>query len=55
MYGRTVETTLSLGSPLRPVSAPLSYIVRSQESASTLFAFRLDDIRVGLDMGFLLD
>jgi endonuclease YncB( thermonuclease family) len=55
MYGRTVETSLQLGSPLRSVSAPLSYIVRSQESASSLFAFRFDDIRVGLDMGFHLD
>lgn len=55
MHGRHVTTRARLTSPLRSVASPLSYIVRSQESASSLFAFRLDDLRVGLDMGFHLD
>lgn len=53
--GRRASTTLHLGSPLRSVARPLSFIVRSQPAASTLFGFRLDDARVGLDMGFHLD
>jgi endonuclease YncB( thermonuclease family) len=53
--GARVETRVTLGPPLRSVSLPLSYIVRSQPGATTLFEFRLDDPTVGLDLGFHLD
>ena len=53
--GKHVLTTAFLTSPLRSVSNPLSFMTRSQEAASTLFEFRLDDATVGLDMGFHLD
>ncbi len=53
--GKHVVTTAQLTSPLRSVDKPLSFMVRSQESASTLFEFRLDSEVVGLDMGFHLD
>lgn len=53
--GRRAATTIRLGSPLRSVRSPLSYLVRSQQSAAALFAFRLDQEKVGLDMGFHLD
>ncbi len=53
--GTHVETTAFLGSPLRSVAEPLGFVVRSQEGASTLFEFRLDDPTVGVDMGFHLD
>ncbi|HNR29708.1 MAG TPA: hypothetical protein PKI11_02365 [Candidatus Hydrogenedentes bacterium] len=53
--GKQATTTLHLTSPLRSVARPFSYLVRSQPAASTLFEFRLDDARVGLDMGFHLD
>ncbi|MFP4502227.1 MAG: thermonuclease family protein [Candidatus Hydrogenedentota bacterium] len=55
IHGRHVTTTAELTSPLRSVTNPLSYMVRSQEAASELFAFRLDDPLVGLDMGLHLD
>ena len=53
--GRAMSTTMLLTSPLRSVANPLSAMVRKQEKAVTLFAFRLDDQKVGLDMGYHLD
>lgn len=53
--GRRITTTALLGSPLRSVRNPLHFIVRGQESARSLFEFRLDDPAVGLDMGYHLD
>lgn len=53
--GKQVTTTAFLTSPLRSVVNPLSFMVRSQPGATTLFEFRLDDDTVGLDMGFHLD
>ncbi len=53
--GKQAVTTAFLTSPLRSVPDPLHFIVRGQPSASALFAFRLDDAAVGLDMGFHLD
>jgi len=53
--GRHVDTTVYFTSPLRSVAQPLSFIVRSQEPASALFEFRLDDATVGLDFGYRLD
>lgn len=53
--GRQVSTRAWLTSPLRSVSNPLSFIVRSQEPAAHLFQFRLDEATVGLDMGYHLD
>lgn len=55
LAGMRTQTTLTLGPPLRSVGLPLSYIVRSQPGASTLFEFRLDDPIVGLDLGFHLN
>lgn len=55
LSGRNVTTTVSIGSPLRSVTRPLSFLVRSQPPASALFAFRLDEAGAGLDMGFHLD
>jgi hypothetical protein len=53
--GRATMTTAQLTSPLRSVNAPLSFLVRSQPPASTLYEFRLDETGVGLDMGYHLD
>lgn len=53
--GRHVSTTVLLTSPFRSVSGPLSFMVRSQDSATSLYQFRLDDATVGLDMGYHLD
>jgi endonuclease YncB( thermonuclease family) len=53
--GRHVETTVFLGSPLRSVDNPLSFLVRSQEPATTHFQFRLDDGTVGLEQLVHLD
>ncbi len=53
--GAHLETVAYLGSPLRSVADPLAFLVRSQEPAGNLYAFRLDDATVGLDMGFHLD
>jgi len=53
--GRHVHTRATLTSPLRSVQSPLAYLIRSQESARDLFAFRLDDQAAGLDRGFHLD
>ncbi len=53
--GKCVSTRMFLTSPLRSVENPMNFIVRSQEPASSLFEFRLDDATVGLDMGFHLD
>lgn len=55
LVGPHVTTTVTLTSPLRSVDDPCAFIVRSQPAASTLFEFRLDDGRVGVDMGFHLD
>lgn len=55
LTGKYVETTAFLGSPLRSVDNPLSFMVRSQEPAAEHFQFRLDDKTVGLDQGFHLD
>lgn len=53
--GERVTTTARLTSPFRSVGNPLSFIVRSQPGASTLFQFRLDEATVGLDLGYHLD
>ena len=53
--GRLVTTTAGLTSPLRSVDDPLSFIVREQASAESLFQFRLDEKTVGLDLGYHLD
>ena len=53
--GKHVSTTVWLTSPFRSVSEPLSFIVRSQGSAASLYQFRLDEATVGLDMGYHLD
>lgn len=53
--GRVTTTVVRLTSPLRSVSNPLSFIVRSQPPASSLFQFRLDDAGVGTDLGYHLD
>ena len=55
LVGSHTTTTVTLTSPLRSVDDPCAFIVRSQPAASTLFEFRLDDGRVGFDMGFHLD
>ncbi|MCC6795494.1 MAG: hypothetical protein IT366_10270 [Candidatus Hydrogenedentes bacterium] len=47
--GAYVSTLVRLTSPLRSVTAPLSFMVRSQPSGSAVFQFRLDDAGVGLD------
>jgi len=54
-FGRRTETIVTLGAPLRSVSDPLGFIVRSQPPPTSLFEFRLDDATVGLDLGFHLD
>lgn len=54
-YGRRVSTTVHLTSPLRSVESPLTFMVRSQPGAATLFQFRLDNETVGVDMGYHLD
>lgn len=53
--GKQVSTVLWLTSPLRSVSSPLSFIARGQESAQSLYQFRLDEVTVGLDMGYHMD
>jgi len=53
--GREVFTRMELTSPLRSVHDPLSYIVASQLDARELFQFRLDDVAVGVDLGYHLD
>ncbi|MBX7259074.1 MAG: thermonuclease family protein [Candidatus Hydrogenedentes bacterium] len=53
--GETVTTRVALTSPLRSVADPLAFIIRSQPSKRALFQFRLDDLAVGLDMGYHLD
>lgn len=53
--GRIATTTVGLTSPLRSVDNPLSFIVRTQPLATSLFQFRLDDDTVGLDLGYHLD
>ncbi len=53
--GKHVSTTVWFTSPLRSVGSPLSFMARSQEPATNLYQFRLDDAEVGLDMGYHLD
>ncbi len=53
--GRLVRTKALLASPLRSVDNPVSFIVRGQPLAETLFQFRLDEATVGLDLGYHLD
>lgn len=53
--GRLVTTKARLTSPLRSVDNPISFIVRGQPLAETLFQFRLDEATVGLDLGYHLD
>ncbi len=53
--GSRVSTTVAFTSPLRSVDNPVSFMVRSQPGAATLYQFRLDDATVGLDMGYHLD
>ncbi|MBI3118883.1 MAG: hypothetical protein HYZ00_09370 [Candidatus Hydrogenedentes bacterium] len=55
IFGRQVETVLVIDPPLRSVRSPLDYLVRSQRSEDALYALRLDDDAVGLDLGFHLD
>lgn len=55
LVGPHATTAVTFTSPLRSVDDPCAFIVRSQPAASTLFEFRLDDGRVGFDMGFHLD
>jgi endonuclease YncB( thermonuclease family) len=53
--GKRVSTTVWLTSPLRSTTSPLSYMVKDQESATSLYQFRLDEESIGLDMGYHLD
>ncbi|MBI5093498.1 MAG: thermonuclease family protein [Candidatus Hydrogenedentes bacterium] len=53
--GKHVTTTATFTSPFRSVDNPISFIVRSQPDAATLYEFRLDDAAVGLDLGYHLD
>jgi hypothetical protein len=53
--GKRVQTRIAFTSPLRSVTDPMNYIVRSQPRAGILYQFRLDDAAVGLDMGYHLD
>jgi hypothetical protein len=53
--GRDVRTEVRFTSPLRTVSSPLSFLVRSQVGERAVFQFRLDDDAVGLDLGHHLD
>ena len=53
--GRAMTTFLQLTSPFRSVADPLKTMVRKQEKAAILFAFRLDDAKVGLDMSYHMD
>lgn len=53
--GKHVETQAHFTSPLRSVAHPISFMVQSQEPAGRLYELRLDDVAVGLDMGFHLD
>jgi len=53
--GRRVGTRIRLTSPLRSVADPLSFMVRSQPGEHVLYQFRLDDDKVGVDMGYHLD
>ena len=55
LAGRRVQTTCTLGPPLRNVHDPLPYITRSQPGPTTLFELRLDDPTAALDLGFHLD
>ncbi len=55
LSGRQVSTRALLSSPLRSVTNPVGFMVRSQPSAESLYQFRLDDATVGLDMGYHLD
>jgi endonuclease YncB( thermonuclease family) len=53
--GNAVTTTAYLTSPYRSVRDPLAFMVQSQETVAEMYAFRLDDAAVGLDMGYHLD
>jgi len=53
--GNHVRTRIRFTSPLRSVDNPLRFIVRSQPGEHILYQFRLDDDKVGLDMGYHLD
>lgn len=55
LKGKRVSTRARLTSPFRSVDNPVSFMVRSQPGASTLFQFRLDEDTVGLDLGYHLD
>lgn len=55
LRGERVTTTARLTAPLRSVNDPISFMVRTQPGASTLFQFRLDEATVGLDLGYHLD
>ncbi len=55
LSGKRVVTQASLSSPLRSVESPLGFMVRGQEPAGSLFEFRLDDEKTGLDLGYHLD
>lgn len=53
--GTHVSTRVELTSPLRSVTSPLSFMVRSQPSGSAVYQFRLDDSGVALDGAHHLD
>jgi hypothetical protein len=55
IHGRHVTTTLLLGPPLRSVRQPLYFLTRGQRSEAQLYALRLDDTGIALDLGFQLD
>ena len=55
LRGDRLTTTARLTSPFRSVDDPVSFMVRTQPGASTLFQFRLDEATVGLDLGYHLD
>lgn len=55
LAGRSTQTEVCLTSPLRTVENPLSFMVRRQASAEELYAFRLDEETVGLDLSYHLD
>lgn len=54
LLGGQVVTQAHLTAPLRSVDNPISFMVRSQPNADSLFGFRLDDAGVGLDSEYYL-
>jgi hypothetical protein len=54
MRGCHVVTRAEVGPPLRSVSDPPAYMVRSQSSPESYYALRLDHARAGLDAEYHL-